>query len=99
MSDDAVLERLDRLIGIVRVAFAPAIDTARAAVRSDPVKSALLDATTDGWTSSAATRAAVAKLGISDSTFKSKISELIASGLVERRGATKTVEYRSRGIL
>lgn len=98
-SEDAIVDRLDTLIVIMRLAFADAITRAREILESDAAKVAILDCCSGGWTPSAVVRGSTQKLGISESTLKIKISDLIASGLLERRGATKTVEYRSRGIL
>jgi hypothetical protein len=97
--DDEVIERLDKLILLFQLAFADSIDATRRSIRMDPVKAAILDSTSTGWTPSATTRAAIKKLGTSESTFKNKVSELLAAGLLERRGATTSVEYRSRGVI
>ncbi len=50
MSDDSeIVERLDKLITLVRFAFAESLDRVREELEADPVASTILEATKDGW--------------------------------------------------
>lgn len=48
---DQIVERLDRLVAIMRLAHADALASASASVRKDKVKAAVLDACENGWVS------------------------------------------------
>lgn len=96
--EDPVVERLDRLIALVSLAFADEISRARTTARSDEVNDAVLNACAEGWTPAKVVAAAATKAGASPSTMKRRIAELIGVGALKRRGATSTVEYRATGI-
>jgi hypothetical protein len=101
VADQEVLDRLDRLVGIVALAFDKEIAAARASLRKDPVHAAaldLLDGT--GWLSATYLRASVAKTsGQSEGTVARKMARLVDLGFLESAGATTNLKYRSRGIV
>ena len=67
MNDDNVVARLDTLITLLRLAFRRELDASLAELRSDPVSSAVLDATTGDWVSASELKKTVSsKTGQSD---------------------------------
>src|SRR5437870_5616644 len=99
MTQDAVVERLDRLISVLQLAHADSIARVRAAIRSDKVNAALLDASTT-WTAAVKLQTAVAReTEASKRTIQERIADLVSRGLLEKRGATRTTEYRASGLI
>lgn len=97
-SNDEIVERLDKLIALMSIAYSDQIETLRAEVKQGD-RGKVLDSCPADWTPAAAARAAAKKAGVSEANFKAKIAELVEMGHVERRGATKSVEYRRRGVI
>jgi hypothetical protein len=98
MTED-VIERLDRITAILQLAHGDAIARARTRIRSDKVNAAILDASAK-WVPSAKMQATVAtKTKASTRTIQERIADLIAQGVLEKRGATRTTEYRASGLI
>jgi hypothetical protein len=95
---DPVIERLDKLIALVSLAFAEPIGRARDAVRSNPAIAAILDASSEGWTPAAVVRDRAKAAGAAESTTRKYVADLVAAGALRYRGATSTREYRSTGV-
>ena len=99
MEIDATVDRLDKIIAILRIAHAEKIDALRATVRTHPVDAAILDATED-WTAGGDLRRAVAKKADqSERNVINRIAALIALGALEKRGDDRATMYRSTGLL
>lgn len=98
MTDEEVLQRLDRVIALLQMAHADAIEAAHKKIRSDKVYAAILDSTKN-WTAAAKVQAAAKKKGAARSTTSKKVVELLERGLLEKRGGGSTIEYRSTGLV
>jgi len=99
MNNDAVVERLDRILSILRVAHADKIDELRSTIRNHPVDAAILDRALD-WTPAGDLRKAVAKsAGQSERNVNNRIGDLIALGALEKQGAGRATAYRSTGLI
>jgi hypothetical protein len=96
---EEVIERLDRLTALMRIAHADAIGRTKQTIRSDKVKAAILDSAKN-WTPSGKLSSAVKKkTGTGTSTFKSRVGELLEGGLLEKRGGGPTTEYKATGLI
>jgi len=99
MENDAVVERLDRILSILRVAHADKISELRRSVRGHPVDAAILDHALD-WTPGGDLRQGVAKdAGQTERNVNNRIADLIALGALEKRGAGRATAYRSTGLI
>lgn len=99
MSDTEVIDRLDTLIAITRLAHSDRIEQVRREVRADPINAAILDAASE-WTASGSLKNGVAKdVGQSERTVTRRISELVASGLLTQQGAGPATKYRASGLI
>jgi hypothetical protein len=96
---EELVERLDRVIAILQLAHGDAIERARARIRSDKVNASILDASAK-WVTSAKMQTAVAtKTKASTRTIQERIADLIAQGVLEKRGAASTTEYKASGLI
>ena len=99
-ANDEVLERLDRLITLMGIGFADAIERVRTEVQADPVAGAILDAAADDWVSSGdLQRLVVAKAKVSERTVQRSFQTLSQRGLLLTRGSGRSTSYRSSGIV
>jgi hypothetical protein len=99
METDATVDRLDRILAILRIAHADEIDAVRTTARAHPVDAAILDATED-WTAGGDLRREVAKKsGQSERNVTNRFAALIALGALEKRGDGRATMYRSTGLL
>lgn len=96
--DEEIVERLDKVIALLQLAHADSIDATSNRIRSDKVYAAILDST-ESWTAASKVQAAAKKAGAARSTTSKKIVELIALGLLEKRGGGSTMAYRSTGLV
>ncbi|HZS30345.1 MAG TPA: hypothetical protein VFA37_03745 [Gaiellaceae bacterium] len=96
--DEEIVERLDQVIALLKIAHADAIETARKRIRADKVYAAILD-TAGKWSSAAKVHTAAKRKGSARSTTSRKIAELIELGLLEKQGGGKTLEYRATGLI
>ncbi len=99
METDALADRLDRIIAILRVAHADKIDALRGTVREHPVDAAILDATQDWTAGGDLRRSAAKKSGQSERNVTNRIAALIGLGALEKRGDGRATTYRSTGLL
>jgi hypothetical protein len=101
MDQDAELRsRLDRIIGLLELAFAQAIGDARRQVRGDPLNAAILEACGADWVPSGPLQATVSKaVGVSARTVQRRIADLVSRRALETRGATSATEYRATGLI
>jgi hypothetical protein len=99
MTNEGVVERLDMLIAILRLAHREEIESARAVIRSDEVNTAILEGAAD-WVGAGKLGAAAAKkTKQSERTVKRRVAELLGSGLLQKKGAGTSIEYRTTGLV
>lgn len=98
--NDEVLERLDRLITLMSIGFADAIERVRAEIQEDPVARAILDAAADDWIASGDLQRLVgAKAKVSERTVLRSLQTLSQRGLLLSKGGGRLTSYRSSGIV
>jgi hypothetical protein len=96
---DEVVERLDRILGVLSLAFADQIGAARDRIRANPIAAATLDVAVD-WTAAGALQdAVIATTEAGKSTVRAKLAELVSLGALEVRGGGPSTEYRSTGLI
>jgi len=96
---EEVVERLDRITAILQLAHGDAIERARVRIRSEKVNAAILDASAE-WVPAAKMQTVVAsKTKAKTRTIQRNIADLIAQGVLEKRGATSTTEYKASGLI
>lgn len=99
MIDEVVVERLDRLIAIVSLAFQPQIAAARDSARADPVVARVLDST-DDWTPAGELKRVVATAtGVGEKTVERRINELVDMSGLTSRGSGPSRQYKRTGVL
>lgn len=99
MTNDDLVARLDTIIGILRLVHRESLEGARTEIRGDRVNAAILDEAKE-WTSGGKLISAVkAKTKQSDRTINRRISDLLASGILEKQGGGPTTRYRSTGLI
>lgn len=99
MSDAEILQRLDTLINITRLAHADRIEQVRRDTRSDAVNAAILDAATD-WVGAGELKTQVAKAtSQSERTVARRLSDLVADGILAQQGAGPSIKYRTTGLI
>ena len=97
---DAVLDRLDQLILLLRVAFSGKIDAVREELRAEPVMAAilgLLDSTPVA--ASEVKRAAAQAANVSERTVQRALVGLVERGVVQAHGKGSATAYRTTGII
>jgi hypothetical protein len=99
-ANDEVLERLDRLITLMTIGFADAIQRVRTEVEEDPVAGAILVAAADDWVASGDLQRLVAtKAKVSERTVQRSLQVLSVRGLLLTKGSGRLTSYRSSGIV
>lgn len=97
-NDDFVLQRLDRIIFLLGLAFREQLDAARRRVLSDPVAAALVETAADDWIAAGDLKRRVAvTTKQSERTVSRRLSQLVVEGWIEAVGAGANVRYRSGG--
>lgn len=97
---DPVVERLDRVAAILALANRSAIAESRQEIRGDDLNVAILDACSSDWAPAGEIWKKVSKKSkTSRSTFKRRITELVAEGALFRQGNPPAVTYRSSGLV
>lgn len=99
MSGNEALERkLDVLIALTRIGIRDQLERERRALLADDVSLAILRGAQD-WIGAGELKSAVMQATKqSEATVKRRISELISGGALQRRGATRSIAYRSSGL-
>jgi hypothetical protein len=98
-TNEDVIERLDKLAAILKLAHRAEIDSARTAIRSDKVNAEILDMTSD-WVGAGPLKSSViSKTKQSKPTVERRIGSLVEQGALERRGAGSASSYRSTGLI
>lgn len=99
MSQAEVERKLDQIAAILKLAHRDKLDGVREIIRNEPAKAALLDATSD-WTSAGdLVKRVSGKAKRSQRSVQVYIGELLALGLLEKKGAGRSTEYRSTGVI
>ena len=99
MSTDEVIERLDRLTAITRIAHADAIERTKVKIRSDKVNAAILDGAKKCTPAGKLKAAVTKKTATGATTFTERVADLLEGGLLEKRGGGPTTEYRATGLI
>jgi hypothetical protein len=99
MTNEDIGRRLDTIIAILQLAHQGEIESARATIRSDKVNSAILDGAKTWTPAGKLTRAVKGNTKQSSATINRRISDLIALGVLEKRGGGPATEYRSTGLI
>lgn len=97
---DAIAERLEQLIAIQRLVHREALAEARAEIRANDVKRALLDTAEDDWVKAGDLKAAAfKKTKAASSTISAHIADLVAAGLLAKRYGGPKTEYRGTSVV
>lgn len=99
MTDDPVVQRLDKLIAITQLARKDAIDRARERILGDSTKRAIVEAASD-WTTAGELKTTVMKhTKESPATVSRRLAELVAEGVLAKQGAGSNVSYKATGLI
>jgi hypothetical protein len=99
MSDQEIIQRLDTLIAIQQLINKEALSAARATIREDKVNAAILDASST-WVPAGKLQSVVAgKTRAASRTVKRRTADLIALGVLEKRGGGPNIEYKATGLI
>jgi hypothetical protein len=97
---DPVVERLDQVLAVLRIANADALERASQRLRSEPAKAAALDACADGPVQAGKlTKAVMAKTKLGNSTVRQHLADLVTAGALVREGAGPNTNHRSSGVI
>jgi hypothetical protein len=98
-TNEDVIERLDKIAAILKLAHRDAIESARKTIRADKVNAAILDGSKK-WTPSGKLKTAVSKkAGTSGTTYADRIAELLELGVLEKQGGGPTTQYKTTGLI
>lgn len=99
-AEDEIVERLDRLVTLTKIAFAESIDRVREEIRADPVASAILEAAKDEWVISGDLQRSVSRgAKVSGRTVLRSLTSLTDRGLLHTRGGGRSTSSRASGVL
>ena len=99
-SDDEVLERLDRLIALLAIAFDDQLKKVRQEIAADKVAKTILEAVKDQWVASGDLQRTVSKsAAVSEKTVQRALTSLADRGLLRTQGSGRTTSYRSSGLI
>jgi Fic family protein len=99
MTNEDIARRLDAIIGILQLAHRDEIERARNTIRADRVNAAILDYS-KAWTPAGKLMTAVKnKTKQSGATINRRIGELLAVGVLEKRGGGPSTEYKATGLI
>lgn len=99
MDEDTIGQKLDTIATILKLAHKEELDTIRSDVRSDPGKAAILDASLQWIAAGSLTKGVAQEIKRTERSIRNYISELLNLGVLAKRGAGRSVEYRSTGII
>jgi len=100
MDNKAMERKLDTLIAILKIAYKGQLDELRDAINADAGRAAILDVSRSDWVSGGTlVKSTKDKAKKSERSIQNYIGELIEGGLLEKRGAGRSVEYRSTGVI
>ena len=97
---DAVLDRLDQLVLLFRVAFGEKLEAVRAELRAEPATKAILDLLgTEPVASSELKQEAMTTASVSERTVQRALMMLVERGIVQVHGKGSATAYSSTGII
>lgn len=101
MTDESdIVERLDRLIAIMNIAFAEQIETVRTEIAQDQIAAAILAAAREKWVPSGDLQRSVSNsAGVSEKTVQRSLTMLADRGLLQVQGSGRTTSYRANQIV
>lgn len=99
MADDAIVQRLDKLVAIMQLAHKEAIDQARDRILSDKANKAILDAASDWTPAGTLKKAVMQKTKQSQPTVERRIADLVAQGVLDKQGGGGSVSYKTAGLI
>lgn len=96
----AVVERLDQLVLLFRVAFSDRIDAVRKELRAEPAMEAILDLLDSEPVASAEVKlAAKESADVSERTVQRALTRLVERGVIRAHGKGSATAYSSTGII
>ena len=100
MAEQSVIERLDLMLAVLQLAHHDAIERASQQLRADPLNAEIIDACGEDWVGAGKlTRAVGAAAGAKERTVQAHVAALVARRAIQRRGAGKSIQYRSTGLI
>jgi hypothetical protein len=99
MTNDDITSRLDKVVAILQLAHRDEIESAKAAIRSDPANAAILDMAAKETPAGKLTAAVGKKTKQSPATIKRRLAALVAAGALERSGGGSTTVYQATGLI
>jgi DNA-binding transcriptional ArsR family regulator len=98
-TNEDVIERLDKIAAILKLAHRADIESARTSIRADRVSAEILDMTSDWVAAGKLKSSVIMKTKQSKPTVERRIASLVEHGALERRGAGSASGYRSTGLI
>jgi len=100
MADPEIIGRLDRMLAILKIANAEAIESTASRIRGDTLNAAILDLAADDWMGAGRLKSEAARqTSQSERTAARRICDLVALGALEQEGAGPSSKYKSTGII
>jgi hypothetical protein len=99
VSEADIVRRLDRLIGIMELAYRAELQDVREQIRSDGTYAEILDLTAEEIPAGVLTKAVQKKTGASPKTVQRRITDLIDLRALERTGAAAGTKYKATGLI
>jgi hypothetical protein len=99
MSTEVLELKLDRMIALYELVNSAELESARSALRADPITRSILDVCEE-WTSSGAVKSELAKsLVVSEKTVQRRILELAGKAALTSRRDGNNVLYKTTGVV
>lgn len=99
MNENEIGRKLDVIASILKLAHSDDIQRARTAIRSDPAKAAILDKSSTWVAGGELTKAVGRDVKKSERSIRMSVAELLQLGVLEKRGAGPSTEYRTTGLI
>ena len=99
MDESAIERKLGSIASILKLAHKQQLDEIAGTVRSEPGKAAILDETREWAPGGPLVKSVAEEAKKSKRTIQTYIGELLDLGVLEKRGAGRSIEYRSTGII
>lgn len=99
MSEADVVRRLDRLTGVLELAYREDLQKAREGIRTDKTNAEILDRTVEATPAGTLSKAVQKQTGQSPKTVQRRIADLVEIGALERIGSGSNVTYRATGLV
>ena len=99
MDENAIEQKLGTIASILKLAHKQELDEIAESVRGEPGKAMVLDATREWAPGGPLVKSVAEEAKKSNRTIQTYIGELLDLGVLEKRGAGRSIEYRSTGII